>query len=233
MFNCIGRHLARAPSAAQGAARSPSPLRGWSATLDWLQRHPGSQAAVLGPQGWPRASSTNRRMTIDYGVPLLSSSTHFTREMFYYICSTLYPGTLSTVHLGKTKIYFLGSTPIKLKLCEPQVLCIIRAHTKFQLPTCQWARENYRGISVQNPFWATNSGYYLTSARHMASGRVVEAHRTFQDHTLDALSSLMALGTTVLMLGWYCCCTVFTQFLFLPMTENRLCTSSVPIYLDG
>ena len=27
----------------------------------------------------------------------------------------------------------------------------------------------------------------------MTSGRVVEAHRTFQDHTLDVLSSLMAL----------------------------------------
>ena len=31
------------------------------------------------------------------------------------------------------------------------------------------------------------------SARHMASGRVVEAHRTFQNHTFDDLSSLMAL----------------------------------------
>ena len=42
-------------------------------------------------------------------------------------------------------------------------------------------------------FWAKNSGYFLTSARHMTSGRVVEAHRTFQDHNLDALSSSMAL----------------------------------------
>ena len=32
---------------------------------------------------------------------------------------------------GIIKLYFLRSTPIKLKLCEPQGLCIIRAHTKF------------------------------------------------------------------------------------------------------
>ena len=44
------------------------------------------------------------------------------------------------------------------------------------------------GISVQNQFLATNSGYFLTSARHMTSGRALEAHRT-----LDALSSSMAL----------------------------------------
>ena len=43
--------------------------------------------------------------------------------------------------MGKAKLYFMRSTPIKLKLCEPQGLCIIRAHTKFQLPTCKWARE--------------------------------------------------------------------------------------------
>ena len=94
------------------------------------------------------------------------------------------------------KIILLGSTPIKLKLCEPQGLCIIRAHTKFQLPTCKWARESQgenRGISVQNPFWATNSGYFLTSARHMTCCRVVEAYRTLQDHTLDDLSTSMAL----------------------------------------
>ena len=36
-------------------------------------------------------------------------------------------------------------------------------------------------------------GVFLTSARHMTSGRVVETHRIFQDHTLDALSSSMAL----------------------------------------
>jgi len=40
-----------------------------------------------------------------------------------------------TARLGKANYTFLGSTPIKLKLCEPQGLCIIRAHTKFQLPT--------------------------------------------------------------------------------------------------
>jgi len=59
------------------------------------------------------------------------------------------------------------------------------------------------GVFLSKPVLATNSGYFLTSARHMASGRVVEAHRTFQDHTLDALSSLMALrydGSDVWML---------------------------------
>ena len=50
-----------------------------------------------------------------------------------------------------------------------------------------------RDISVRNPFWATKSGYFLTSPRHMTSDRVVETHHTFHDHVLDALSSSMVL----------------------------------------
>jgi len=46
------------------------------------------------------------------------------------------------------------------------------------------------------------SKYFLTSARHMTSGRFVETHCTFQEHTLNALSSSMALwynGSNVVM----------------------------------
>ena len=98
-------------------------------------------------------------------------------------------------------------------------------------PEKRWG-EN-RGISVRNPFWATKAGYLLTSPRHTASDRVVEAHRTFQDYILGALSSSMVLRKTVRILGWCCCCTVFTQVIFLGMAEKRLNPSSVPRSLDG
>ena len=49
------------------------------------------------------------------------------------------------------------------------------------------------GVFLSKTRFGLQSGYFLTLARHMAIGRVVEAHRTFQDHTLNALSSLMAL----------------------------------------
>ena len=92
----------------------------------------------------------------------------------------------------------------------------------------------------------------------MTSGRVVEAHRTFQVHTLDPLSSLMALryggldvGVVLLLHCFHAVSfpshrtrtrtrastipygTQASAAGFLPMTENRLCTSSVPIFLDG
>jgi len=50
-----------------------------------------------------------------------------------------------------------------------------------------------REVSVERGGMGEREWYFLTSARHMTSGRVVEAHRTFQDHTLGAFSSLMAL----------------------------------------
>ena len=37
-------------------------------------------------------------------------------------------------------------------------------------------------------------------------------------------------GTTVRMLGWYCCCTVFTQFLFVPITEKSGSTARAPLW---
>ena len=71
------------------------------------------------------------------------------------------------------------------------------------------------------------------SARHMTSGRVVEAHRTFQDHTLDALRSSMALQYDGSNVGVVLLLNVFTQFLFLPTAENRLNPSYLPRSLDG
>ena len=67
----------------------------------------------------------------------------------------------------------------------------------------------------------------------MTSGRVVEAHRTFQDHTLDALSSSMALRYDGSNVGVVLLLHCFTQFLFLPITKKRLNPSYVPRSLDG
>ena len=73
---------------------------------------------------------------------------------------------------------------------------------------------------------------FLTSARHMTSGRVVEAHRTFQDYTLDALSSSMALrydGSNVgVVLLLYC----FHAAVFLPW-RNQLIISNASLSFDG
>ena len=46
-----------------------------------------------------------------------------------------------TVRLGKAKFDSFQSTLIKPKLRGPQGLYARGAHTKFQLPTCKWARE--------------------------------------------------------------------------------------------
>ena len=46
-----------------------------------------------------------------------------------------------TARLGKAKFDSFQSTLIKPKLCGPHGLYERGAHTKFQLPTCKWARE--------------------------------------------------------------------------------------------
>ena len=67
----------------------------------------------------------------------------------------------------------------------------------------------------------------------MTSGKVVEAHRTFQDHTLDALSSSMALRYDGSNVGMVLLLHCFHAVSFLPITEKRLTPSYVPRSLDG
>ena len=68
----------------------------------------------------------------------------------------------------------------------------------------------------------------------MTSGRVVEAHRTFKDHTLDAFSLSMALRYGGSDVGVVLLLHYFTQFLFLPMAENPTQSKfGVPRSLDG
>ena len=69
---------------------------------------------------------------------ILPSSCTVAKSLSYFFRSV---EMTTSIPLVWANIYLLGTTPIKLKLCEPQGLCIIRAHTKFQLPTCKWARE--------------------------------------------------------------------------------------------
>ena len=52
-----------------------------------------------------------------------------------------YYRSVATVRLGKAKFDSFQSTLIKPKLCGPQGLYERGAHTKFQLPTCKWARD--------------------------------------------------------------------------------------------
>ena len=76
---------------------------------------------------------------------------------------------------------------------------------------------------------------FLTSARHMTSGRVVEAHRTFQDYTLDALSSSMALrydGSNVgEVLLLHCFHAVSFPSHHRKTTQSKFCTSFLMV--DG
>ena len=70
-------------------------------------------------------------------VPLLRS-----RRLFMY---KLYESGLfrirPTVRLGKTKFETCQSPRTVLKLCKADGLYERGTHTKFQLPTCKWARE--------------------------------------------------------------------------------------------
>jgi len=92
---------------------------------------------------------------------------------------------------GQSKIMLFGPTPIELNLCKPQGRCIIRAHTNFSFWGANGPEKRQDEIRVG--FWATKLGCFLTSPCHMTSGRVVELCRTFQDHTLDALGSSLAM----------------------------------------